>query len=256
MKKFFVVINFLLCLSVFEFFPTVQAASLHDYPTVAVLPYVNKAAVSKNLSIKDASIVSDIVIEKLVDSGRFTVLERERVKEVLNEIAMQFSGVVNENTVVQIGNMSGASFLIAGSITGLSTKKSGLSYEHSEKGKAGFNKLTVVANVTMRFIDVETGQIVMVASGTGQSARTNAEFSLKRKIESDYETTTTDDNGLETVSDEKDISTSTQTIKIGSDTFSLVQVRNAFYWAVEDMIYNKNYGLLAKLDGNAKRRKV
>lgn len=233
-----------------------RAASLLDQPTVAVLPYVNKAAVSKGLSVKDASIISDIVIEKLVDSERFTVVERERTKEVLNEIAFQLGGVVNENTVTMIGNHLGASYLIAGSITGLSTKKSGISYDHSEKGGAGFNKLTVVANVTMRFIDVETGQIVMVASGTGESARTNAEFTLKRKIEEDYETTVTDDSGLDTVSDEKQVSTSTQTLKIGSDSFSLVQVRNAFYWAVEDMIYNKNFGLLAKLDGRAKRRKV
>lgn len=256
MKKFFLSIPFLICLVTLGFFSTARAASVYDHPTVAVLPYVNKAAVSKGLSIKDASIISDIVLEKLVDSGRFTVVERERLKEVLNEIAMQISGVVNENTIIQIGNMSGASFLIAGSITGLSTKKSGLSYEHSEKGGAGFNKMTVVANVTMRFIDVETGQIVMVASGTGQSARTNAEFTLKRKIEEDYETTVSDDSGAESISDEKDVRTSTQTLKIGSDNFTLVQVRNAFYWAVEDMIYNKTYGLLAKLDGKAKRRKV
>ena len=77
----------------------------------------------------------------------------------------------------------------------------------------------------------------MVASGTGESARTNAEFTLKRSIEEDY-------------------STSTQTLRIGGTDFSLVQVRNAFYWAVEDMIYNKKFGLLAKLDGTAKRRKI
>lgn len=235
---------------------TVQAASLHDYPTVGILPYVNKAAVSAELSIADASIISDIVLEKLVDSGRFKVVERERTKEVLNEIAFQLGGVVSENTIVQIGNQLGASYLVAGSITGLSTKKSGISYEHSMKGGGNFNKMTVVANVTMRFIDVETGQIVMVASGTGESARTNAEFTLKRKTEEEYETTTTDESGIEMPTEGTDISTLTQTLKIGGMDFSLVQVRNAFYWAVEDMIYNKKFGLLAKLDGTAKRRKV
>ncbi len=232
-----------------------QAASLHDYPTVAVLPYVNKAAVSEGLSIKDASIISDIVLEKLVDSERFTVVERERTKAVLNEIAFQLGGAVNENTVVQIGNQLGASYLIAGSITGLSTKKSGVNYEHSAAGGGKFNKMTVVANVTMRFIDVETGQIVMVASGTGESARTNAEFTLKRKTEEEYETTTETD-GIQDISSETDANVLTQTLTIGGENFSLVQVRNAFYWAVEDMIYNKNFGLLAKLDGKAKRRKV
>lgn len=253
MKKFFVVV---LMVSIVIISVSAHAASLHDYPTVGILPYVNKAAISAELSIADASIVSDIVLEKLVDSGRFTVVERERTKEVLNEIAFQLGGVVNENTIVQIGNQLGASYLVAGSITGLSTKKSGIGYEHSMKGGGNFNKMTVVANVTMRFIDVETGQIVMVASGTGESARTNAEFTLKRKTEEDYETTTTDESGIEMPMEGTDVSTSTQTLKIGGMDFSLVQVRNAFYWAVEDMIYNKKFGLLAKLDGTAKRKKV
>lgn len=253
MKKFLAIITAAVALIISA---GAQAASLHDYPTVAVLPYVNKAAVSAELSIADASIVSDIVLEKLVDSGRFTVVERERMKEVLNEIAFQLGGVVNENTVVQIGNQLGASYLIAGSITGLSTKKSGLSYDHSLKGGGSFNKMTVVANVTMRFIDVETGQIVLVASGTGESARTNAEFTLKQRTAEDYETTTTDDSGIEIPTEGTGTGTLTQTLKIGGMDFSLVQVRNAFYWAVEDMIYSKKFGLLSKLDGTAKRRKV
>ena len=251
MKKFFAAIFFTLIFST-----SAQAASLFDYPTVGVLPYVNKAAISANLSIADASIISDIVIEKLVDSERFKVVERERMKEVLNELAFQFGGVVNENTVVQMGNMLGASYLVAGSITGLSTKKSGVDYKHSDAGGGSFNKMTVMANVTMRFIDVETGQIVLVASGTGESARTNAEFTLKRKTAEDYETTSTDDSGFENVSEGTDVNFSTQTLTIGSQEFSLVQVRNAFYWAVEDMIYNKNFGLLAKLDGRAKHKKI
>ena len=75
MKKFFVVV---LMVSIVIISVSAHAASLHDYPTVGILPYVNKAAISAELSIADASIVSDIVLEKLVDSGRFTVVERER----------------------------------------------------------------------------------------------------------------------------------------------------------------------------------
>ena len=45
-------------------------------------------------------------------------------------------------------------------------------------------------------------------------------------------------------------------ITIGGQGYSMVQVRNALYKATVDAIYNKDYGLLAKLDGTAKRRKV
>lgn len=252
MKKFFAT----LLLTAATLTAPAQAASLHEHPTVAVLPYVNKAAVSKEISAPQASVVSEFVQEQLIDSHRFTLLEREQIKAVLSEIALQFGGSVNENTIVQIGNLSGASFLIAGSITGLSTKESNLSYDHSLKGGAGFNKMTVVANVTMRFIDVETGEIVIAASGVGESARTNAEFTLKRTSEDNYETTSIDESGMETPMEDTDVSVMTQTLKIGSHSFSLVQVQNALYKAVVDAIYNKNFGLLAKMDGRAKRRKV
>ena len=45
-------------------------------------------------------------------------------------------------------------------------------------------------------------------------------------------------------------------IVIGTQAFSQVQVRNALYKAVGDLIYNKNYGIIAKMNGKAKRRKV
>ena len=41
------------------------AASITEYPNVAVLPFRNKAAVSEQLSLQDASLVSDFVMEQL-----------------------------------------------------------------------------------------------------------------------------------------------------------------------------------------------
>lgn len=245
----------------------VSAASLKDRPTVTVLPYTNKAAVSirklrsnesenaPEINLPEASLVTDMVIEQLVDSGRFRLVERERVDDVLNEYITSLGGNIDPSTVLKAGKQLGVQFVIAGSISGLSTKDSGIDANVIKAG-AGFNKMAVVANVTMRFIDVETHEIVLTASGVGESARTNAEFKLKRNVVDMYETDYVDASGYEVPIDKTEVSTSDIRIKIGGQDYSLVQVRNALYKAVGDMIYNKNFGVLAKMDGQSKRRKV
>lgn len=271
---------------------TTQAASLHDYPNVAVLPYANKAAVSQQLSLADASLVSEFVIEQLLDAERFNVIEREMLEAIMKEHSFNMSGMVDPMTAVQIGKLAGVQYLVAGSVTGLSTKKSGASYSDTYWGGAGFNKNTVIANVTIRFIDVETGRIVLAASGTGESASTNVEFVLRKKSQADYADSidATDYSGdlsadnmmidasedmeveydtsdgadaidtAEAVADNAYTSSGTtvreRKIVIGTQAFSQVQVRNALYKAVCDLIYNKNFGMLVKMDGKAKRRKV
>lgn len=271
-----------------------QAASLHNYPNIAVLPYANKAAVSQQLSLADASMVSEFVIEQLLDAERFNVIEREMLEAIMKEHSFNMSGMVDPTTAVQIGKLAGVQYLVAGSVTGLSTKSSGASYSDTVWGGAGFNQNTVIANVTVRFIDVETGRIVLAASGTGESASTNMEFALRKQVQEDYANSSmvndsynelaTDmpytDSGNE-IADTTDITGEMETsdlgvgtveplkenvpvgstsrerkIIIGTKAFSQVQVRNALYKAVGDLIYNKNYGVLAKMDGKAKRRKV
>ena len=287
MKRFFCL--FMLLVGLWG--STVQAASLHDYPNVAVLPYANKAAVSQQLSLADASMVSEFVIEQLLDAERFNVIEREVLESVMKEHSFNMSGMVDPMTAVQIGKLAGVKYLVAGSVTGLSTKSSGASYSDTAWGGGGFNKNTVIANVTVRFIDVETGRIVLAASGTGESASTNMEFTLRKPPKEEYVNTTATDtvSGMETTemidtdgtNDIADITEETGTSDLGTETvepvaenvpvvstgrerkiiigtkaFSQVQVRNALYKAVGDLIYNKNFGVLAKMDGKAKRRKV
>lgn len=309
-----------------------ETASLHDYPNVAVLPYANKAAVSRELTMGDASLVSEFVIEQLLDSERFNVIEREMMETIMKEHSFNMSGMVDPMTAVQIGKLAGVRYLVAGSITGLSTKKSGASYSDSVWGGGGFNKNTVIANITARFIDVETGRIVLAASGTGESASTNIEFTLKKTKLEDYDDGSYDTgNVYDSLSTVENVETYNRSyedsgetvplgdieesvddtvyadkmdnyaykdnsvydsrgyvsgwgqylapwlyygngmaflpvsirtvirerkVVIGSQAFSQVQVRNALYKAVGDLIYNKNYGIVAKMDGKAKRRKV
>lgn len=268
---------------------------------VAVLPYAQRAAVSKELSLEDAGMVSEFVIEALLDSGRFNLIERSELLAITEEHKLNMSGLVDQSTAVEVGRLAGVKYLIAGSVTGLSAKKSGMSYENSQAGSVGGKKNTVIANVTLRMIDVETGQIVCAASGTGESASTYAQFKLKKTVttpvigeaaastsgeaaastsseaaeSTSAETETSESEAAEgaldtslTESNTESTTESTQpvvqhvqqtvqhTITIGTTEFSQVQVRNALYKAVDDLVFNKKFGFLAKLDGKGQRRRV
>ena len=253
MKKIFVlfVLTFVMI-----FGSTCFAVSLHDYPNVAVLPYANKAAVSSELTLNDASMVSEFVIEQLLDANLFNIIEREEIEAVVKEHQLNMTGLVDNASAVQLGKLAGAQFLIKGSVTGLSTKSSGVGVSIPQAG-ADFNKNTVVANITLRFIEVETGRIVLAASGTGESARTKTEFELKKMSKEEYETTLENEDGsIETVTDTGETKTNSYKVTIGGENFSQVQVRNALYKAVYDVVYNKNFGVIAKMNGKNKLRKV
>lgn len=251
MKKLLLLVSVLTCV----FIHNHCLAGLHDYPNIAVLPYANKAAVSQELSLADASMVSEFVIEQLVDSGRFSVIEREQMLAIMQEMNLSNTGMVSPMSMVQIGNLAGAQYMLVGSVTGLSTKVSGAEYQNSVAGGVGGNKNTVIANVTARIFEVETGRIVLAASGTGASSSSNVEFKLNKTKTTTTETTGETSDGEEFIQEGQDVSTVSHTIKIGSYQFSQVQVRNALYKAVNDLV-NGKYGLVAKLDGTAKKRKV
>ena len=239
--------------------PKICQAGLNDNPTIAILPFVNKAAISEGIQFSDASVTSEFMIEKLLESDRFyNILERENMSAIINEHTFNMNIMVDPLSAVQIGKILGVQYLVAGSITGLSTKNSGVDVKGGNLAGAGFQKNTVIANVSARFIDVETGRIVLAASGTGESATINIEFELKKKLkeEEEVEIVIDDSEGIEDVVDNPVSSVASYKIKIGSQEFSQVQVRNALYKAVYDLIYNKNYGIITKLDGKAKIRKV
>ncbi len=53
-------------------------------------------------------IVTGIVSAKAVELGRFNVIDRTQIESILSEQKLQLSGIVNENQIVDIGNLAAA----------------------------------------------------------------------------------------------------------------------------------------------------
>ena len=216
--------------------PQVSFAGLLDYPTVAVLPFENKGIVSKGMDIGDANLVSEFVIEDLIDSG--------------------MSSAVDTSTASETGKLVGAKYLIYGNVTGLTTKESGASAS-TIGAAAGMQKHKVTANISARIIDVETGRIVLAGRGTGESSSANFEFSLRTTIATPYDGLIIDVKKGQAMygSGEKVNTLELGKITIGTTEVSMVQVHNAIEKAVEDLIYGKDRGLITKIKGEAKVQK-
>lgn len=245
---------------------TVKAADVHSYPTVAVMKFGNKAITSQGLRRYDFDSASEYAIYQLLASGWFDLVDYEQLSNIAKMHEINMSGLVDQSTAVQLGKFAGAQFMVVGNVTGLTSKESGLDYQHGRSGGLGVDVRTVIANVAIRIVDIETGRIVGAGLGKGESATSNVEivFNKYRKSDNAILPIDSDESSGENEEEGGDLnnnSTNSEevgqySIKIGSDTFSAVQVRNAISKAVRDAVYG-NTGLMTMLnDGKKLKTKI
>ena len=240
---------------------TVKAADVHSYPTVAVMQFGNKAITSQGLRRYDFDSASEYAIYQLLASGWFDLVDYEQLSNIAKMHEINMSGLVDQSTAVQLGKFAGAQFMVVGNVTGLTSKESGLDYQHGRSGGLGVDVRTVIANVAIRIVDIETGRIVGAGLGKGESASSNVEivFNKYRKSDNAILPIDSDESSGENEEEGGDLnnnSTNSEevgqySIKIGSDTFSSVQVRNAISKAVRDAVYG-NTGLMTMLNDGKK----
>lgn len=245
-------------------------AGLNDYPNIAIIPFSNHASVSTSadslsgtpgqIALTDAQIASDYVLDALLDSDRFSIMEREQMEAILKEHHLNLSGLIDPATAVQIGRLTGIKYIVYGSVVGCSLKDKGVSYDNSVIGGIANKQHTVIANVVGRFIDVETGRIVLAARGKGASTSTHNEIQWKRikknvSVNSNgFDGNISDDAYSYSTSTTETTSEKNHTIKFGTENVSQEQVHNAIAKAADDLVYGK-MGFLAKMDGKAKRKR-
>src|SRR6266403_1747163 len=122
--------------------------------------------------------ISDLLVMKLVNDGKYSVIERAALEKVLGEQNFSNSNRADSSTAAKIGKVLGVDMIIIGSITqfGRDDKKTTVGGGGFGLGKFGLggvqsrNAKAVVA-VTARMIDTSTAEILAVAEGNGESAR-------------------------------------------------------------------------------------
>ena len=126
--------------------------------------------------------IADMLVDRLVNGGKYSVIERKKLDTILAEQNFSNSDRADPSSAAKIGKMLGVSAIIVGSITqfGRDDKSTtvggagaGIVGRHFGFGGAGVNKkeAKAVVQVTVRLIDVNTGEILASAVGLGTSKR-------------------------------------------------------------------------------------
>jgi hypothetical protein len=123
--------------------------------TIAILPFK-----AKSMSVKDqGSQIADLLLVSLETDGRFSMVSRENLEKILDELQLNASGLVSKESQNKIGQLSGAKILITGSVFKVSSK----------------------TYVIAKIIGVETSKVVG-CSVSGQAAGTDLAEELGTKV--------------------------------------------------------------------------
>lgn len=154
-------------------------------PRIAVLDFDYGTVQSASAAMFGTNVdvgkgIVDLLVTGLVKNGTYSVIERKALDTILAEQNFSNSNRADPSSAAKIGKLLGVDAIIEGSITefGNETKKTNLGGGGGNwhgVGLGGFGHSNSKANVaiTARIINVDTGEIMAVADGTGQSSRSS-----------------------------------------------------------------------------------
>lgn len=122
--------------------------------------------------------ISDLLVQKLVQDGKYSVIERKILDKILAEQNFSNSDRADASTAARIGKVLGVDAIIVGSITkfGRDDKSiggGGGGYGLGRFGLGGVKKsdAKAVCGITARMVDTSTGEILAAVTGDGESKR-------------------------------------------------------------------------------------
>lgn len=122
--------------------------------------------------------ISDLLVTDLVKNGTYSVIERKAIDKVLAEQNFSNSDRANPNTAAKLGRLLGVDAIIVGSITEFGRETKNIGGGGSGGGWVGWGlghirnkKSKAIVAIDARIVNVNTGEILAVAEGKGESQR-------------------------------------------------------------------------------------
>lgn len=138
----------------------VESAYTGPKRRVGIVDFENKTAYGTRLG----SAASDILVTELVKSGKFIVVERDKMAKLMEEQKLGMTGAIDPKTAASVGKMLGLNAIVTGSISQFGVATTGSDYLITQS-----KKQVASCTVDVRVVDVETGQIIWADSGKGES---------------------------------------------------------------------------------------
>ena len=162
MKRFSILILTALMLMMNQ----VSAALIESNANVAVMDFgTHPGAVPIDINILNAGrAANEYVTKRLVESGKFNVIDRFMVEETIENEGLNTTGLIDPDTARRLGEILGVQYIVCGNINDVTLSDVGTKILSS-----GVTVCTVKAHLIMRMLNVETGEILMASKGEGKS---------------------------------------------------------------------------------------
>ena len=125
--------------------------------------------------------IADLLVQKLVQDGKYRVIERKALDKILAEQNFSNSDRADPATAARIGKVLGVDAIIIGSITKFgnddkSTTVGGGGFGLNKFGLGGVQKRQskAVCGISARMVDTSTAEILAAVTGNGESKRSGA----------------------------------------------------------------------------------
>jgi curli biogenesis system outer membrane secretion channel CsgG len=115
--------------------------------TIAVIPQDTQRTWTKDIMIAE--------LETAFTGGRFSVLSRDSLNQVLQEQRLANSDLADPNAAINVGKLLSAQYVIVAKVVSLDVKESGVSI-----GGFGQKEKKMTCKVNMQLINAETGALV------------------------------------------------------------------------------------------------
>jgi len=117
--------------------------------------------------------MAEMLTTALVESGKFKVLERQQIHEVLGEQDLGASGRVDPATAAKIGKVLGARYLIYGTVDEFEYAKAGEGGGVRIGGlRLGASQAKAHIGMDVRIVDAVTSEILFSTRSTADASRT------------------------------------------------------------------------------------
>jgi|GEM_PF-4999161 len=150
MKKIII----LLCVA-FVSLAYIHILHAEEKANVAVLDFS-----AKNVSKDDADILADFFRSELIKTGKFNVLDRNRIQKIADEQHFQTSGMTDIKNVVTIGKLLNARYVFVGA----------------------YSKLDTLFMLNIEMVNIQTGKIEKSENKSAENPNPKDKLDLARVI--------------------------------------------------------------------------
>ena len=135
---------------------------------ISVVEFENKTAYGQR---RLGTAASDVLLTELGKSEKFILVERAKLDKIMEEQKLQTTGMIDVNTVSQMGKILGLDAVVVGSISQFGVKTGGSDYLLTQS-----KQQVAECTVDIRVIEVETGKILYIDSGKGMAKSSKGSF--------------------------------------------------------------------------------